>query len=163
MTIKTLLTALLPTDGYYCVVGLKSDTPPVQKLVTTIDEVEQEAAGLCASGFNAYFGCAKYETPNNRKAQNVKTVQCFWLDIDCYGDTPYADQREGMVALKVFCDVLKLPRPTIVDSCRGLHVYWPLVMPITPEQWKRTATKLKQQCNRLNILLHADPSRTAGQ
>lgn len=161
MTIKTLLTALLPTDGYYCVVGLKSDTPPVQKLVTTIDEVEQEAAILCGSGFNAYFGCAKYETTNNRKAQNVKSVQCFWLDIDCYDDKPYADQREAMVALKVFCDVLGLPRPTIVDSGRGLHVYWPLVMPITPEQWKRTATKLKQQCNRLNILLHADPSRTA--
>ena len=161
MTIRNLLTTILPTDGYYCVVGLKSSTSPIQKFVHTIDEVEQEAASLCGSGFNAYFGCAKYETTDSRKAQNVKSVQCFWLDIDCYDDKPYADQREGMVALKAFCDVLKLPKPTIVDSGKGLHVYWSLSAPITPEQWKHTASKLKQQCARLNILLHADPSRTA--
>ena len=161
MTIKSLLTTILPTDGYYCVVGLKSDASPVQKFVNTIDEVEQEAASLCNSNFNVYFGCAKYESVDNRKAQNVKSVQCFWLDIDCYGDKPYADQREGMIALKVFCNVLKLPKPTVVDSGKGLHVYWALTAPITPDQWKHTATKLKQECNRLNVLLHADPSRTS--
>ena len=66
-----------------------------------------------------------------------------------------------MIALKVFCNVLKLPKPTVVDSGKGLHVYWALTAPITPDQWKHTATKLKQECNRLNVLLHADPSRTS--
>jgi hypothetical protein len=159
MTIKALLTALLPTDGYYCVVGLKSDTPAIQKFVEDIDAVEAEATALSNSGYNAYFGCAKYATDKNRKAPNVKSAQCFWLDIDCYDDKPYADQQEGMVALKKFCAALSLPRPTIVDSGRGFHVYWQLQDPITPEQWKRTAVKLKKLCNEHN--LQTDPSRTA--
>ena len=123
MTIRALLTALLPPTGYYCVVGLKPDTIAIQKFVTTIDEVEREAADLVSNEYNAYFGCAKYATDKNRKATNVELAQSFWLDIDCYADKPYADQHEGITALKEFCHTLKLPRPTIVDSGRGLHVY----------------------------------------
>ena len=159
MTIKALLTALLPPTGYYCVVGLKPDTIAIQKFVTTIDEVEREAADLVSNEYNAYFGCAKYATDKNRKATNVESAQSFWLDIDCYADKPYADQHEGITALKEFCHTLKLPRPTIVDSGRGLHVYWQLQNPITPDQWRHTATKLKKLCHEHN--LKADPSRTA--
>jgi hypothetical protein len=121
--------------------------------------VEDAVQTLLNEKFDVYFACAKYEESGSRTNDNVKNIKAFWLDIDCGVGKPYADQGDGLNALKAFCKTVGLPRPTVVNSGRGLHVYWPLTEPITRKEWVNTAKRLKAVCNEEG--LEDDPARTA--
>jgi len=121
--------------------------------------VEDAVQTLMDEGFDVYFACAKYEESGSRTNDNVKNIKSFWLDIDCGVGKPYADQGDGLAALKTFCKTVGLPKPTIVNSGRGLHVYWPLTEPISRKEWVNTAKRLKVVCNQEG--LEDDPARTA--
>lgn len=154
-----LLSAVLSDEGWYCVVGLKKTGMPKQVFVQSLEEVETEIDDLLAKHYDVYFACSKYEVNSTRTTDNVKNIKAFWLDIDCGKDKPYETQGDGVRALKHFCADLGLPRPTLVNSGRGVHVYWPLKEAITRPQWKTVADRLKVICHERG--LHADPARTA--
>jgi hypothetical protein len=159
MTRADLLSAVLSTDGWYCVVGLKKTGHPRQVFVEDLQGVEDETQKLLAQGFDVYFACSKYEVDGSRSNDNVKNIKSFWLDVDCGAGKPYMDQAEGLEALKVFCKKAGLPKPTIVNSGRGLHVYWPLTETVTRKEWVNVAKVLKTKCAEFEF--EADPSRTA--
>jgi hypothetical protein len=154
-----LLSAVLSDEGWYCVVGLKKTGMPKQIFVQSLEEVETEIDDLLAKHYDVYFACSKYEVNSTRTTDNVKNIKAFWLDIDCGGGKPYETQGDGVQALKHFCADLGLPRPTLVNSGRGVHVYWPLKEAITRLQWKAVADRLKVICHERG--LQADPARTA--
>ena len=154
-----LLSAVLSDEGWYCVVGLKKTGMPKQIFVQSLEEVETEIDDLLAKHYDVYFACSKYEVNSTRTTDNVKNIKAFWLDIDCGGGKPYETQGDGVQALKHFCADLGLPRPTLVNSGRGVHVYWPLKEAITRLQWKAVADRLKVICYERG--LQADPARTA--
>ena len=154
-----LLSAVLSPQGWYCVVGLKKTGLPKQIFVRELEEVEKEVADLLAKDYDVYFGCAKYETNKTRSTDNVLAVKAFWLDIDCGENKPYATQTDGVAALQSFCKTLGLPKPTMVNSGRGLHVYWPLTTEVTRQDWTPVAKRLKVLCHEHK--LEADPSRTS--
>jgi hypothetical protein len=54
-----------------------------------------------------------------------------------------------------------LPKPLIVFSGGGLHVYWPLTEAITKEQWQPVAKQLKALTHCAAIRLLADDARTS--
>lgn len=153
------LTAVLPDKGLYCVVGLKKGAPR-QTFVETLEEVDGVVEGLISQGYDTYFGCAKYlSAADGRTAKNAKWFKSFWLDLDCGENKPYASQAEAIQALRLFVKTSGLPRPTIVNSGRGVHVYWTLVQEIGYNDWKPTAEALKKFCASYN--LSADPAVTA--
>jgi len=154
-----LLSAVLSDEGWYCVVGLKKTGMPKQIFVQSLEEVETEIDDLLAKHYDVYFACSKYEVNSTRTTDNVKNIKAFWLDIDCGDGKPYETQGDGVQALKHFCADLGLPRPTLVNSGRGVHVYWPLKEAITRLQWKAVADRLKVICHERG--LQADPARTA--
>ena len=159
MTRADLLSTVLSSDGWYCVVGLKKTGHPRQIFVEDMQGVEDAVQTLLDEEFDVYFACAKYEESGSRTNDNVKNIKAFWLDIDCGVGKPYADQGDGLTALKAFCKTVGLPKPTIVNSGRGLHVYWPLTEPITRKEWVNAAKRLKVVCNQEG--LEDDPARTA--
>jgi len=165
MTID-LLDTVLPQEGWFAVIGIKGKSAR-QKLVQTRDEVNKLAEKFVAEGREVYFGLAKYETGNSREQDNVKSLKAFWLDIDCGPAKAevnektgrpdgYIDQATGMSELKRFCDVIGLPQPIIVDSGRGLHVYWPLTEEVTPSLWNPVAKRFKELCLTQNF--YVDPA-----
>ena len=159
MTSRNLfLSAVLATDGLYCVVGLKKGTPK-QQFVGTLDEVEALVDGLVEEGFDAYFGCAKFETDEGRTAKNAKWFKAFWLDLDCGEGKPYENQAAALTGLKSFCGATGLSKPTIVNSGRGIHAYWVLDNVISYNEWKPVAEGLKKLCAATK--LEADPSVTS--
>ena len=159
MTSRNLfLTTVLPQEGLYCVVGLKKGTPR-QSFVGTVDDINTVVDELVEQGFDAYFGCAKFETDAGRTTKNAKWFKSFWLDLDCGEGKPYETQADALNALKKFCGATGLSRPTIVNSGRGAHVYWPLTQTIGYDDWKPVAEALKKTCTLHN--LHADPAVTA--
>ena len=159
MATTELLSAVLPSEGWYCIVGLKAGNKPRQTFHETLDECEQAIAGLMEDEYNAYFACSKYETNKSRTQPNAKYIKAFWLDIDCGEGKDYPSQGEGLAALKNFCKATGLPKPTVVNSGRGLHIYWRLSRTITAEEWKPVAERIKYLCEEYDF--HVDPSRTA--
>lgn len=159
MTSRNLfLSTVLPTDGLYCVVGLKKGTPR-QSFVSTVEEVNGLVTDLVDQGFDAYFGCAKFESDNGRTAKNAKWFKSFWLDLDCGEGKPYESQAVALSALKDFCKTTALPKPTLINSGRGIHAYWSLIETLHYNDWKPVAEAFKKLCA-VNDL-HADPAVTA--
>jgi hypothetical protein len=156
-----LLSEVLSDQGWYCIVGLKKDGLPKQTFVETIEEAEGEIDALLEKNYDAYFACAKYDGKTTRTKDKAKFFKAFWLDIDCGVGKAYVDQAEGIAALKDFCNITKLPRPTIVNSGRGVHAYWTLQETISKEEWKPVAETLKALCNTHDLV--ADPAVTADE
>ena len=156
----TFLSVVLPDSGSYCVVGLKKDEKPKQKFVGSIEEIGVLADALVSQGYDAYFALASFGDPKEgRTADNATHLKAFFIDIDCGIGKPYADQQEGLLALKQFCLVTKLPKPTIVNSGRGVHAYWMLEETLPAFVWKPLAEKFKALCQKHG--LEADPAVTA--
>jgi hypothetical protein len=160
MTDFDLLRAVQPDDGWFVVVSLKGSGNEVQRrqdFLSTREEVDVLAERRSKSGWNVFFGVAKYATDQNRTKENVQGLKAFWLDIDC-GETKaqpnaktgrpegYIDQATGLAALRRFCRTVGLPRPIIVNSGRGVHAYWALTGTITREQWEPVAERLRKLC-----------------
>jgi len=157
MTPFDLLDTVLAPDGWFCVFSIRGKVSPKQKLVATREELDREVANQVEQGRDVFFGCAKFGTNENREQENAKYFKSFWMDIDCGPSkaTPdsktgkiagYIDQETGLAELKRFCKVIGLPKPIIVNSGRGLHVYWPLTNVISQEQWKPVSKRIRQLC-----------------
>jgi len=156
----SFLSAVLPQSGSYCVVGLKKDEKPKQKFVGSIEEIGVLADSLVSNGYDAYYALASFADPKEgRTAVNASQLKSFFIDIDCGIGKPYADQAEGVTALKKFLKDTGLPKPTVVNSGRGVHAYWILDEAIPSSEWKPLAEKFKALCDKHK--LDADPAVTA--
>lgn len=144
----------------YCVWANRiSDGRKVQKFYPTIDALIHAAHNLDSEGYDAYFALGTFDDSGSRVASHVRQLRAFFLDLDCGPTKDYATQTEALAALRTFCKQAKLPRPTLINSGRGVHVYWRLVSPISRETWHPVAERLKALCKRNG--LHADPVVTA--
>jgi len=162
-----LLRRVVPqTDGWYCVLGLHQGSVRSQTFFKTLEEVQEQAEKLVRVKQDAFFGLGKFKTDETRQAVNCDAMQAFFLDIDC-GPTKvipdargkvkgYIDQKAGMAALRSLCAAFKLPKPTIVNSGRGWHVYWPLTESVPREKWLDAATTFKARCIEHGFHIDAD-------
>lgn len=167
MSTFDLLEAVQPAEGWFAVVGIGGDRGVQQVLVETRAEANTEIARLLAANWNVFFGVAKFVDGSGRKKTNVLSVKSLWLDLDCGPDKAkknpntnrpdgYASQEKALIALMEFTTTVGLPKPIIVDSGRGLHVYWPFEKAVTPDVWQHTAARLRELCEIHE--LYADPA-----
>ena len=121
METKIFLEKALAEDGLYCIFATNTRTDRrVQKFFTSLDD----ATALDNQGFNVYFALSTFNKINSRKVDNVKNIKSFFLDLDCGPTKEFPTQQDAISALKEFCRVNSLPRPTVINSGRGVHVYW---------------------------------------
>lgn len=140
-----LLSAVQPEEGWYAVVGIKGDRRQ-QEIVETRAEFDEWVSHFVKQKRNVFFGVAKYKDDSSRTKQNVRAIKALWLDIDCGENKDYPTQVEGYTALKQFCKVVDLPKPTVVNSGRGLHVYWALEREVVRSEWEAMSDRLKAVC-----------------
>lgn len=160
MNTQAFLSAVLPSEGNYCVVGLKENTTPKQKFVDSIDKVIELSDQLVHAGFNSYFALSTFTNPKGgRKTDNSSHLKSFFIDLDCGIGKAYADKADGLTALKKFIKDTGMPKPIVVNSGNGIHAYWALSEPLPSFIWKPLAEKLKALCAQEK--LHADTSVTA--
>jgi hypothetical protein len=148
----------------YCVWGNDSLGNIRQKFVSSIEEISARADKLLEDNYNAFFALAKFGSADQgRYATNALELKSFFIDLDCGEDKPYATLDDGLVALRQFCKTTGLPKPTIIQSGRGAHVYWVLDKAITRQEWKPFAERLKALSveNQFHIdpAVPADPAR----
>jgi len=140
-----LLTAVQPEQGWFAVVGIKGESRQ-QEIVATRDEFNDWVQHFQRTKRNIFFGVAKYKDGSSRKKDNVLAAKSFWLDIDCGPGKEYPSQDDAITDLRAFCKTVGLPKPTLVNSGRGIHVYWPLDRDVDRQEWELVAKRLKEVC-----------------
>lgn len=134
--------------------------------IAHLDGEQKQNVYYACSGYRTEFVVGKDNKRHYRTKDNVKLVKAFWLDLDVgpaeIGKAPkYPSQAAAIGALGQFLVKTGLPRPMIVNSGYGVHVYWTLVNPIMPGQWAHTAAQLKALTAGCGLL--TDPTRTSDE
>jgi hypothetical protein len=160
MEVKNFLQGVLSENGFYCVFAAHKETETkVTKFYETIEEVERAAMKFDSSGMDTYFALATFQEPTNRKHDNAYEFKSLFLDLDVGPSKEYATQQEAVSDLRKFCKQLSLPKPLMVNSGRGVHVYWPLTEAVSVDTWLDAAERLKRACSENGF--RADPAVTA--
>lgn len=142
MNTLEFLQRVLPSSGFYVATVINPDGTR-QGFFSTIDDLATAVISSNNRGNNTYFGISSFIEKGSRKQDNVKLTRVVALDVDCGTNKPYPDWKAGLKALATFVDSLQLPKPLIVHSGNGLHVYWVLEEELEPDQWKPLAEAMK--------------------
>ena len=94
MDTNNFLRAVLGTTGYYCLFASNStNSKRVQRFYEDVDVLVEEALDLDSLGYDVYFGLAEFNEKGSRKADNVKSLRSFFLDLDCGASKDYPTVR----------------------------------------------------------------------
>ncbi len=160
MNTQEFLEAIVPAGSNVAIAMLRPDGTMGQKFFPTHAEAAAFVAKAIPANIPVYHGCAGYGPESGgRKAENVTAIGALWLDIDVGPSKPYQNKNDAFIALANFVTTLGMPKPLVVDSGYGLHVYWPLARAVTRAEWLPVARALKSAAVALG--LGADPTRTA--
>lgn len=183
MTPGDFLRALWPTEGIFCLATpfvIPGSSPPKTVYAhKTFDDISEAVSFVLRErGTNDMFFAIhtlqehqvwNAEKTNLRTGQlganevrthkNMKAARCFFFDLDVGSEVnKYSSQAAAVTDLIRFCKITNLPRPLVVTSGGGLHVYWIVTEALDSTAWKVEAQKLKQLARHHG--LKADPSRT---
>jgi len=136
------LQRVLPTEGFYVTTVINEDGNK-QGFFQSVEELAKAIVGLDRRGNNTYFAVSSFKEKGNRKQANVQATKVLALDVDCGDNKPYPTWKAGLSALSEFVKDMGLPKPMIIHSGNGLHVYWVLAKEIPPDRWKPLAEALK--------------------
>jgi len=144
------LQRVLPSRGTYCGFTL---TGKRNRFFSDIADLVNELLAIDQRGQDTYFAISSFSDDSSRRNTNVEAVRVITIDVDCGEGKPYASWKEGLKALGAFIDKLKLPKPLIVRSGNGLHVYWVLERDLTRDEWSPLARAMKEAAtsNRFEI------------
>lgn len=166
MRAREFLALVLPDAGY--LIAATPFTPPgsTKKLwrnvvVDDLDELIQQCGTWSLEAKDVFYALASFEqrqvwNPNKdnwkdktkgafekRTQANVKYLKSVWIDLDVGEKKEYATQADGFTALRAFCKVTGLPKPLVMNSGYGLHVYWPFDQQVSKDDWQPIANKLR--------------------
>ena len=150
MDTLTFLKRVLPEHGVFTSANL-TDQGMRHGFFETVEELAQAVTGISQRGGNAYYAVAAFQEKGKRTQENARVLKSLILDIDCGADKPYPSWREGLAALGAFITALSLPKPMIVFSGNGLHVYWVLTEELAPADWKPFGQALKEAATALGL------------
>jgi hypothetical protein len=158
------LSAVLPTEGKYCVFTLRGEFRK-NIFVDSIENVQATAEAMSAKGYRAYFAMASFDDEGFRKVDNVRCLRALFMDLDCgkqwvedkeiagvlvpahWKDKAFPSKKAAVLALHQFMTdtgLDALGSPWLVDSGTGVHVHWPLADQASLAAWLPVATALKR-------------------
>lgn len=154
------LLRVLPPRGYYAAAAIMGNgTPPEHRYFETVDDLATACQQADQAGYNIFYAISSFTKRGPRKQTNVELTRVIAMDVDCGEGKPYATQVEGLRAFLKFMQDTGLPKPMVVSSGRGLHIYWILDEALTPDQWVPMATAMKALAAEKMFLI--DPAVTA--
>jgi len=142
MNTLDFLQRVLPSEGFYVTTVINPDATR-QGFFSTVDDLATAVLASDRRGNNTYFAIAAYNEKGKRTQDNVRAVKVLVLDVDCGDNKPFPSWKEGLKSLGKFITDVGLPKPLIIHSGNGLHVYWVLDRELTHDEWKPLAEALK--------------------
>lgn len=178
MNTLEFLKAILPEEGIHYLALFKEGYKfPAHKAYTDLETMAYAIDGMAKSTqVSVYHACATYQKAvieiedgektkrKYRIPENWDRAKAFWVDIDCGQDKfdkgqGYLTKKDAVVAAYKFAGTIGWPKPMIVDSGNGIHLYWPLTKDINSNAWRKVANVLKATLAHEGVI--ADPTRTA--
>lgn len=181
MNTHQFLKAVLPEEGIHYLALFKEGYKfPAHKVYTDLETMAEAIEGMADSKqLSVYHACASYQkavieldeldvkgNPKRkyRIPENWDKAKAFWVDVDCGQDKfdkgqGYLTKKDAVVAAYKFAGTIGWPKPLIVDSGNGIHLYWPLTKEICHTAWRKVANALKATLAHEGV--RADPTRTA--
>jgi hypothetical protein len=141
MDTLNFLQRVLPSEGFYAAITINDS--PKQGFFGTVEELAKAVIELDHRGNNTYFAISAFKEKGSRKQDNVRATKVVAFDVDCGADKPFPTWKEGLLALGKFIKEMNLPKPLVIHSGVGLHVYWILTDELEPQQWKPIAQAMK--------------------
>lgn len=160
-TVSAFLDQVLPECSGSIAIGHGHGGPDATIFVSSVEAAMAKLPGLFPQ--DVYFTPAKY-IKRRRVAANCAAKRCIVIDIDLNHPTKpsYSTKEEAIAAAYIAIAKLRLPPPSfVVDSGRGLHVYWSLKEDVDPQDWKTATDTLKSAWSATDIKLAADTTRIA--
>lgn len=166
--------SILPSQGKPCIAWLVDG--PIKKffkhaVFNSVEELCNAAEKLNYHRYDFYFCVSSLEHQSVhdgkkdrvRVQQNMLYTRCFILDVDIRPEKEgfYVTKDEACNGVSTVCQAFNLPKPTIVDSGYGLHVYWPMPDGIESARWSKLARKFKRAVSMIAPPLVADGSRVS--
>jgi len=101
-----------------------------------------------------------------RRQTNVKYINSLFFDLDCGEEKfkkgeGYLNQKAAFASLKGFTKEFDIPKPTVVSSGNGLHVYWLLDNPLTHSDFKHAANDLSDKFIEFGGILDTIPTKNS--
>lgn len=158
-TREEFLRFVLPTSGNYCLWVCKGRGENIrQELYGSVDELLSKVDGWVSREYNVFFAVGSFQTLANRTQENVESVKSFFLDLDAGENkkNAYPTTEDALVALKGFIKNTGFPKPNIIKSGSGLHVYWVFEKEIPKEEWQPYADGFKKLCEDSGLII--DPA-----
>ena len=138
------LRRILPSTGFYASVVINSGDAVRHGFTKDVERLADAVVQLSQRGNNVYYAVASYlDKTKGRRQANVHSIKSLFIDVDCGAGKPYADWREGLRAIGAFVAAAQLPKPMIVHSGNGLHMYWVLDRELTGDEWRPLGQGLK--------------------
>jgi hypothetical protein len=138
----TFLRKVLPPEGVY-VGAVLTARGMIHKFFDTVEDLAHVVQRSSQQGGNTYYAVSSMQDGSERSQRNTHKTQSLFIDVDCGEDKPYTTWKDGLVALGNFIAELSLPKPMIIHSGNGLHVYWVLTEALAPAQWGPLGLALK--------------------
>jgi len=160
MDTADFLRRVLPDEGLYCAFTIRGKAK-YNKFYGTTDALAEAVIATDAAGNSAYYAIAAFKTMESRCTDNARAIRVLAFDVDCGEGKPYPSWREGLRALGAFVAKLRLPKPLIVHSGNGLHVYWVLDRALTVPEWLPLARALKSAAATTGFDTDAGPTANA--
>jgi hypothetical protein len=159
MSVAEFLNAVLPTQGSRFVLttfGKQGDADfrPGQQVYgmgETAALIERCAWGS-RSGANSYFAVAGFMLGLNEKGNPSRAAKyavwhrCLRMDVDVGAGKPYGTKREALLAVLGMTAHYQMPKPWLVDSGGGVHVYWAFDRDVSLQEWIGYAGRLRAAC-----------------
>ena len=147
--LKSLYQRCEQSDGF---INLRFISPKggVRNNWIPIDKVEKNLPSILAShrGYNCFFGVALREKGKGKK-KSLTRIPSLWIDID----KKHFDEEKKKEFSARF-EKFPLKPSFVVTSGGGLHLYWKLRVPASPEN----VTKIEDLNKRLASYFFADPA-----
>ena len=142
MDTLNFLQRVLPSTGFYVTTVINPDGRR-QGFFATVEELAKAVVGLDQRGNNTYFALSAFVEKGSRKQENVRATKVIALDVDCGEGKPFPSWKQGLAALGQFVQQMGLPKPLVIHSGNGLHVYWAMTEELEPVRWKPLAEAMK--------------------
>lgn len=166
------LAAVVPANHWLCFARHRSDPdygqpklawqhiwvgPDAKQLLTkTIERMHGE------SSTNWYFAVSGYTNAKRRTVEEVRAIKTLLLDVDIGKGAGFLPSKVAVFSqlrdLHNACP--GLPKPWIVDSGNGIHIYYPLDRDLTVVEWAPLAALFAEVVKTVAPGLIADPVRT---
>lgn len=174
MNIADFLHTVWPSQGFYCIATTFFNGGKERIKHKVFDTIDEAAAWVdrnkeTTNSFYAVHSLTErqvfYPDATNpftgekgvyrvRVASNTAYAKAFFLDLDVSATNPdyYSSQADAIAGLKVFCKTVGLPRPMLVSSGGGIHVYFLMDQDIPSPEWHTYAIRLRDLCQKHGLL-----------